>query len=281
MITINFRGWFQSRLSTDPDPHDERRGVSGNVHAYVDEPDLDRIVHWQKPTFVRRHAPTLGVFVDGISIDGVGSTSNALLGAAVDLHNQPKFEGRNGVIAEDGFEPLYPFDLSIAGNGVLLRRAVKPLNPEYPYDELLARGEFDPQVAAEISAATGIQDLLPVWRERLNKLQADAASLKTELERVGNDERIAMLRVWLARGPSGPARFFGVRLVYQYVLRSKIAEKNWSTAFPGESLLEEPWTASFWLGGWDTDVLCGFCVGSLSIPTTKDRARVVSSTVRD
>ena len=43
MLVIEFNGWFQCRLATDPDPYDEPRGVSGYVHAYAGEPDLDRL----------------------------------------------------------------------------------------------------------------------------------------------------------------------------------------------------------------------------------------------
>ena len=42
MIEVRYSGWFQCRLATDPDPYDEPRGVSGYLHAYVGEPDLDR-----------------------------------------------------------------------------------------------------------------------------------------------------------------------------------------------------------------------------------------------
>src|SRR5688500_5259039 len=37
---LTFRGWFQARLPTDPDPFDEPRGISGYAWALPGEPDL-------------------------------------------------------------------------------------------------------------------------------------------------------------------------------------------------------------------------------------------------
>jgi hypothetical protein len=41
---------------------------------------------------------------------------------AVELLGQPKFEGRNGLVAEDGEELIDPFQLRITGGGVVLER---------------------------------------------------------------------------------------------------------------------------------------------------------------
>lgn len=135
MIRLHFGGWFQCRLATDPDPHDERRGVSGYVHAYADEPDLDRIIHWQRPSFVRSEAPELGVVVRRVTLDDVENSGHPLVGAMVSLLDEPKFEGRNGVIADDGEEPIYPFRLQVTAGATILERSVVPLDPEFPYRE--------------------------------------------------------------------------------------------------------------------------------------------------
>ncbi len=37
MLVVNFAGWFQCRLATDPDPTDEPRGVSGFTFALAGE----------------------------------------------------------------------------------------------------------------------------------------------------------------------------------------------------------------------------------------------------
>jgi hypothetical protein len=47
MLILNFEGYFQMRMATDPDPADEKRGVSGYTFALVGEPDLDAKIHLQ------------------------------------------------------------------------------------------------------------------------------------------------------------------------------------------------------------------------------------------
>ena len=63
------------------------------------------------------------------------------------------------------------------------------------------------------------------------------------------------------------ARFFGARMNYGVPLNSSspsVAGLAEATTFDPE--VHDPWQARFWLGGWDADVLCGFCSGRLSIP---------------
>jgi hypothetical protein len=265
MLQIGFQGWFQCRLATDPDPYDERRGVSGYVHAYVGEPDLDRRLWFQNPPFSRRFAPEVSVRVSRVVIDGRERTDSPLAGAAVDLLGHPVFEGRNGVVAEDGLEPVYPFDLAIQGTGVRLRRAVLPADPEFPFEGLSAGG-VELRRRQEIQDATGIADLGAVWAERLAALEAALAGAG-EPERTGMEERIAFLRTNLESEPAGAQRFFGAMMNYSYELGSADPEVTGLHEHLGfEPELRDPWQASFWLGGWDADVLCGFCRGELLIP---------------
>jgi hypothetical protein len=266
VLQLSFAGWFQCRLATDPDPYDERRGVSGYVKAYVGEPDLDRVVRWQPPaTFERAHGPRIGVGVTAVSVNGTPAAAHPLLGAAVDLLGRPVFEGRNGVVAEDGLEPVYPFDLQVHAGPVRLRRAVVPKDASYPFDDLLAGGvEFGEPAASEIRAATGYaKELRPIWQARLEALRLDAAAAPPDAQ-PGLAERIAFISSALA-SPPGVMRFFGALMRYEYQLGSAAAIED-----PGGVLgaidRQAPWRAAFWLGGWDADVLCGYAVGTLAIP---------------
>jgi len=268
MITLFFKGWFQCRLATDPDPHDERRGVSGYVHAYAGEPDLDRLIHWQPPPFSRAEAPAVGVTVQRVSVDGGDVANHGLIGARVSLLDNAKFEGRNGVIADDGKEPIYPFHLRVqTTTGILLQRQIVPYDPDYPFAELLALAlQVGPDVARDVAAQTGISDLKAEWRRRVGVLQtlADAATGATK---VGLGERIAVLSRWLA-APRSPSQFFGARMTYDYALRSLPVVTGWSATLGGTPAADDEWRVRFWLGGWDADTLCGFCDGVLEVPTT-------------
>ena len=269
MIDLVFRGWFQCRLATDPDPYDEPRGVSGYVHAYAGEPDLDRVLRLQTPPFVRTYGPAAGVNVVEVWRDGQKEVDHPLEGALVDLLDEPKFEGRNGVIADDGFEPIWPFALRVEQGPFALARRVVPADPEYPFEGLLAGGvEGAP---AEIREATGIGNLATVWTARVSRLQQD---LETAVEpgRTAIRERLEFLEANLAAPSGGASRFFGARLRYSYPLASTPVIQDpdgWlAPSIDGAS----PWRVEFWMGGWDADVLCGFSRGQLRLPTANDAA---------
>jgi hypothetical protein len=266
MIELRFRGWFQCRLATDPDPYDEPRGVSGYVHAYVGEPDLDRLIHFQTPGFRRDYAPEPGVKVDQLLHNGEAIAAGALVGSSVELLNRPKFEGRNGVIAEDGLEPIYPFDLAITSGAFRLRRAALPEDPAFPFEGLFAHGvELAPDV---IRDATGIPSLLPVWRERLGRLRADEPSAD-DPKKTAIRERIAFLERNFAAG-GGTAGFFDALLRYDCVLAAAVTLEDPDRLLPEQPAADTPWRAQFWLGGWDADALCGYCRGSLTLPAAGD-----------
>jgi hypothetical protein len=272
MMELRFRGWFQCRLATDPDPYDEPRGVSGYVQAYVGEPDLDRIVCFHKPYFSRDYAPSVGVRIDQLLRNDQPIERSPLVGSGVDLAGAPKFEGRNGVIAEDGLEPIYPFELAITHGPFRLRRAVRPNDPSFPFTDLLGQGvEFAPDV---IRDATGIPSLLPVWQERLGRLRADEPAAE-DPKKTAIRERIGFLERNLAAG-GGAARFFGALIRYDYALASASTVDDPDQLLPEVPARDTPWRVQFWMGGWDADVLCGYCRGSLTIPGDGEQVRVVS-----
>ena len=70
----------------------------------------------------------IGVTVVSVTLDGVADPTYPLLGSGVDLLDNPVFEGRNGVIAEDGLEPIAPFHLAVRQGTASFSRATAPSN---------------------------------------------------------------------------------------------------------------------------------------------------------
>ncbi len=269
MIDLVFQGWFQCRLATDPDPYDEPRGVSGYVHAYAGEPDLDRVLRLQAPPFVRSYGPGVGVKVVEVWCDGSKEDDHPLTGARVDLLDEPKFEGRNGVIADDGFEPIWPFALRIEQGAFALARRIVPADPEYPFDGLFAGGVEGALV--EIREATGIGNLATVWTARVSRLRQDVETA-AEPHRTAIQERLEFLETNLGAPGGGASRFFGARLRYSYELASAPVVKDPDGWLASVIDRASPWRVEFWMGGWDADVLCGFCRGLLSLPSANEAA---------
>jgi hypothetical protein len=265
MLSITFSGWASCRLATDPDPYDEPRGVSGYMRAYAGEPDLDRIIRFQSPPFVRLYTPPIGIVVRSINLDGVPLADHPLVGAEVHLSSDAKFEGRNGVIAEDGEEPIFPFELSLVKGADRLQRAMVPENPASPYREFNAEQVIfsDPGF---MERATGIVSLVEVWKMRRKALQDELADASSD-HRPALEERIDFLSRNIAARGGGVAGFFNARMLWHYLLSSAVDQDSIATpAFlQGFKPTSEPWHIRFWFGGWDADAQAFYVGGTLEI----------------
>jgi hypothetical protein len=258
IVLLNFAGWFQCRLATDPDPADEPRGVSGYVRALAGEPDLDRVIRLQPvDTVQRRFCPEVGVIVESVVVDGQEMPGHPLVGAAVDLLDRPVFEGRNGIVAEDGFEPIVPLHLELSQGGFRLRRRHLD-EEEFPFRELQATG-VQPGLT-DVAEATGIPDLWPVWQRRKVQVDQALAAATDEVTRTALGVRSRML------ANRRLTAFFPARMLYSMALSGAGECTDPEGFLPGAAdPAPPPWLLDFWLGGWDPDALNGYLKGSLRV----------------
>jgi len=272
-VRLRFEGWFQCRLATDPDPADEPRGVSGYVRAVAGEPDLDRIIRLQpKNTVPRSHCPEIGVRVVKVTGDSDPGDQHPLVGAEVDLLDDPKFEGRNRAAADDGFEAIVPLHVRIRKEEfVLQRRFTNAMRfpPETNEDrakfaELQATGlNFSPGAIAD---ATGIADLAEVWRNRITNLEADLEqSDEQEDRKAAAEARIASMLV-SETGRPVHARLFSAQMLWSVALNGQAIVTDPRRRLSGNPVTSVAWIMDFWLGAWDADALSGYMVGYLSVP---------------
>ena len=197
---------------------------------------------------------------------------SALQGARVDLLGDPIIENRNWTLTLPGFEPIVPFHLRVAGDGVALER-MAPLNladPSQPLWQvsqtlLEAQGaqgmEYEP---ATVGAATGEWDPLGAVKQRLATLQQDLEHEHDEIARTNLEGRIAELKIGIAANP--PDRRV---LVRNFVERFGFPMQGDATATGIDGIdTTTPWRVDFWLGGWDPDVLSLYMKGALNVPYT-------------
>ncbi len=87
-------------------------------------------------------------------------------------------------------------------------------------------------------------------------------------------ERIGFLERNLARTGGGAARFFGVRMEWDYLLSSSITQKKkgLQKLLPDFVASQEPWRVTFWFGAWDADAQCFYTEGCLAIPENNEKA---------
>lgn len=273
MLFIEFEGWFQCRLATDPDPTDEPRGASGFTFALAGEPDLDRAIRFHHPVAPRSHGPKVGVFVRAVLLDGHPVPEHPLLGAPVHLLGEPKFESRNYVLRDSAQGAIVPFRLQLQGRGLTLEREdyLFPEDPTRKLHEIPAayharRGSIVPLTVdlLRIADATGIRDPLLFRRQRKQLLEADLRTTREPVAKAALEKRIAELSL------SAPSNLQVAALTvytdYRFDIRGPVRLQDPEHRLGYEPDPQRGWPIAFWMGAWDSDALCGFVRGTLSIP---------------
>ena len=266
MIALRFAGYFQCRLATDPDPSDEPRGVSGFHWAVAGEDDFDRIIRFHDPKNPRLAKPEVGVYVTEVVVDGRKQDAHPLLCAPFDLIGEPRYEGRNGIIAQSGTEPIVPFTIHIRRGELLIRRDSGETTP--PYRKLASSAQVygSPGV---IGFATGVWDFGKVLSDRRQALVDKHAELEKAPPTEANETACAAIQSRLDGMDAITAEFatmmYGFRLLYMFRLTGP-------AACEGQDVLnapideQAPWHIEFWMGAWDIDALCGYIDGWLILP---------------
>lgn len=305
MLRLEFEGYFQMRMATDPDPTDEKRGVSGYTFALAGEPDFDAKIHFQpdeEGVYERDFGPSnkvvprVGVTVRRATLDG--QPRHDLVGARVALLDAQIIE-HNGILTRNDLFIIDPLRVRVtaadgaAGETVLLDRDdwLNPANPQMPQWEatspMLLRRQPKRFVtnSPEVAAATGLPDpsnraLIANRKERRESLEALLKALarkreKTKEERIAEaalETRIEQLKIvekwWdLSEGT------WDERPIDRRAYTLALQLEGWDIGVSGHAYANalggdetRPWPLRFWMGGWDGDALCAYVRGSWEIP---------------
>lgn len=269
MIKLTFGGWVECRLATDPDPSDEKWGVSGYVRSYSGEPPLDRIVQTDSAKAVQRSlSPTVGLTVQSVEVNGNNVPSHTLTGASLNFEGEPVFEGRNDLVAPDTIEPIFPMIISFSQKRLKVRRELRDLNNgslmsvrapgTLPRIDLLQESGIDDprdfleKRIADLTALDAKGELLVAKKDRLMRL--DRAKTRAD-----QDGRSIMATT------GGPVPLF-IGMTWRYVFQGPW----WEIEDPDQllpNITGGAWVMDLWMGCWDADVLCAYAKGSLEIPT--------------
>ena len=256
MLTISYQGWIQVRLATDPDPFDEPRGISGYVRTLPGEPDFDRIIRLHRPVAPRTHTPPTGVFVNSVVVAGQTLPNHPFIGAEVDWRGGPKFEGRNGIIAEDVLEPVLPFIQRLSGHDWHLERGIGA-HYQHPFRELW--GEGAGYTAGQLSDILGTEP--PTFlQQRINSLLAEAKIGRDDVTAEGIRRRLAFLST------PGVEGYFRWGMRWRYTLESTADMNGLAAYLPTSPDVDRPWIATFQIGAWDPDALGAYLSGTLQVP---------------
>jgi len=292
MLILDFEGYFQMRMATDPDPTDELRGVSGYTFAFCGEPDLDHLLHFQpdEPGVWERDfgpggGPKVGVVVTSAKRDGKDVPD--LVGGRIAFVDGMVVE-HNGLLVRNDYFIINPFRVTLTtGKTLQLDRVdyLNPSNPDMPENEadstMLQRRQATTfqSNSEEVAQATGLPNAANVTliQNRLNRkasLEALLASTpkKNAVKRAELESRIYELGIveqwWnLSQGTSGN------RPIDRRAAQLALQLSGWNIDMNGaiaENRLgadeRYPWNISFWMGGWDGDAMCGYVRGEWTIP---------------
>jgi hypothetical protein len=279
MIALHFEGWWQCRFATDPDPTDDPRGVSGPTFTVPGEPPFDRVIRLQEPVAPRYpHEDDVGVTVDRVEVDGVAVADHPLVGAAVSLEGEPQFMQRNLIYPSAPFLVVVdPFDLRIAGGGVVVRRKAlwDVTQPDLTYDDVFLEPDvIAPRLnaiavrSAEVAEATGLLDYVGVRRRRMDDLRAILDRTSDPTARLGLEKRLQALAADRIMGGQQLAatQFMGMQASYAFPLNGRPHVEDPDDRLGGTVGMSQLWPLEVWFGGYDVDALCGYMRGQLSLP---------------
>jgi hypothetical protein len=296
VITLNFEGYVQCRLATDPDPTDERRGVSGYTFALPGEPDLDWTIYTQPGKgVVERIGVTdrkVGVKVtSGFCGTEAIQQGHPLYNAPIHLDDGPRFEERNYIVTKETFGVIAPFHLRVAGQGIELRRWMdyypgKPLDfplmetpqsilspftsnftPGYPACPALLGSSQDPSVYRQQRLKT-LEDIRS--RSRLTPEGLAAINKRIDELRIDDprDRRTGQLlnATIFNFQLNGPAALGLNKSPVQW-LNGRFGDpkklQQWNYQDPSNPML--PWPINFWMGSWDADSLTFYMGGTVKV----------------
>jgi len=292
MLILDFEGWFQMRMATDPDPTDELRGVSGYTFAFCGEPDLDHKLHFQsdEPGVWQRDfgpggGPKVGVYVTSAQRNGEDAPD--LVGGKIAFVDGMVVE-HNGLLVRNDYFIINPFQVTLTtGRTLLLDRVdyLNPSNPNMPENEatspMLQRRQATTFTSnsEEVAKATGLPNAASVTliQNRLNRkasLEALLASTpkKNAVKRAELESRIyelAIVEQWWNLSQGTP----GNRPIDRRAAQLALQLSGWNIDMNGAIAANRlgaderyPWNISFWMGGWDGDAMCGYVRGTWTIP---------------
>lgn len=268
MISLKFQGWFECRLAVDPDPADETRGVSGSTRSLAGEPDLDRIIRFHNPRIRRTHTDIqqVGVKITKVAADNEIIEGHPLLHSDFNLEGEPSFFGNNGIVGDDGEEPILPLIVSISNGHGKLQRAVSDSPPQFPFNDYkpnsVIRGSAGPTggfitETSDVCEQTQIYNIDAVIRERTIALEKDLPHTKDSIEKYNIQYRINFLKSYPFK------RDFGARMHWNVELGGAPHNFFDFLDIPNNA---QKWRLNFWMGAWDADSLRGYVSGLLQLP---------------
>jgi hypothetical protein len=119
-----------------------------------------------------------------------------------------------------------------------------------------------------VAEATGILDACGYLQQRLEQLQRELKELEALPDSPNNAIQIAALQTRIRKLiPETAYQLLLVKVNYQFDINGPTNVTHLDKELlHGETSVDVPWPIKFWMGAWDSDALCGYMKGTVSIP---------------
>jgi len=287
VVEIQFKGWFQMRMATDPDYSHNRRGVHGNVFATAGEPDLDKDIRFKNPLSPRRFSPPVGVKVYKANrYEDWGSIEfkemPQLVGSTIDLLQKPNMVCNNYLVATDVF-PIDPFHIEITTpEGAIISREVfwsgrfKEMTPQQrigTHREITYLNQDDTLLRKNLELV-GQRSAKNFYEDRMALLMEARQKATTDEEISHFDFRIKDLNLTWYVNPQGGTDIRYRRLqwgtYWKHTISGNMTISETKAKLPFVPIVGDRdhnrWIVGYYMGFYDSDAQVGFVDGSLVIP---------------
>ncbi len=259
-LALRFAGWMQCRLSTDPDPYDELRGVTGRTYALPGEPDLDRVIRFTPANaVVRVLAAPPDVRVTEVRVDGRRTPRHPLVGATLSLGERAVFEGRNGLAALERDEPIFDIDVCVAGAGVVVRR--HHVDSRGGAGAVPAAGVL---VNDSLLREAGVPDAAAYVADRIERLAELRRAATDPVIVAGLDRRLAGLETRL-QNPRVSDLMHQMVMTHRGVISGPVSVEDDADGTCSRIDRDADWPFEVRTGAFDPDTLSGWASGVLAI----------------
>jgi hypothetical protein len=170
--------------------------------------------------------------------------------------------------------PIDPFYLEISGHEITIRREdlLYPEDPtlkihQVPASYRAKRGSLIPMTLdpIRIADATGITDPIAYRKKRQILLKSELEQTVDPWAKAALEKRIRELDI------SDPKKLQVMTLSlyndYRFSINGSVEIFDPHGQLKTHIDAVRDWPITFWMGGWDTDALCGYAKGRLTIPT--------------
>ena len=267
--------------ATNPDPFDEPWGIKEWTRAYDGEDPLDRVIRFSPQSKKWRESyvqtPVTVFAVDPPECAETAIDANVELISVKDgkgIDHPPRFEGRDGLVAEASFEPVIPLALRIRSAKMDISRVFVSSVNEYLVAITKGSSGLVIERFMQLNADGWPKELggkaLELRKTWIASIPTRLCWLKSKRDGENDPAKQSILDSRIRTCSQlidikSPLSYANDQRYLKISSESALHKPSVST-WPCTTVGTGPWPLALYFLGFDADALAGICVGSIKIP---------------